>query len=134
LGFDCLGERHKPLKLPQEFFKKIGDRKEQKLRLFNKDDYGYYKLKDIQVSKIYPKDSKIGLEMFSSKKIKKEDVQKTFNIEQLGMESIRLRKKIKENTMKKYISKKSQVNKKDITQLEKIKKDIVGPEQKRLDV
>ena len=134
MGFDCLGERHKPLRLPQEFFKKMGERKEQRLRLFNKNDYGYYRLKAMQIEKIYPKDSKVNISLFNNRKVKIEDVQRTFNIEQLGMESLRIRKKIKENSMQKYISKKSQVNKKDLNQIERIKKDVTGPKQQKLKI
>jgi hypothetical protein len=70
---------------------------ENKFRLFNKEDYSYWKgLTLPQVEQIYPKDSLIDLDMFNTY-ADKNFLQKLFNTEQLSIESARIRAKINED-------------------------------------
>ncbi|MDO9096934.1 MAG: hypothetical protein Q7U60_02270, partial [Candidatus Methanoperedens sp.] len=109
LGFDSMGERHKPLKGPKEFFEKLKNREDNKLRLFNKEDYGYYRLGINELEEIYPIDSII---------------QKNFNMEQIGLETIRLRDIINNQEPKEYLSHKTQVKREDFKKIIKLKKEV----------
>nr|MDO8079347.1 hypothetical protein [Candidatus Freyarchaeota archaeon] len=126
-GIDSLGGKHKPLKIPKDYFERIPDSEKRKLRLFNKEDYGYYKIEDLsQIKKIVPKDSAIKIDNFSEKNLKKlKKVQSLFNMEQQGLESLRLREIIKENEVGRYLEKKKYIKNEDIKKMLKIKKDIV---------
>ncbi|MDD5615856.1 MAG: hypothetical protein PHH85_06595 [Candidatus Methanoperedens sp.] len=124
LGFDSMGERHKPLKGPKEFFEKLKNREDNKLRLFNKDDYGYYRLGISELEEIYPADSIIKKESFVNEKSDLRNLQKNFNMEQIGLETIRLRDIITNQEPKEYLSHKTQVKKEDFKKIIKMKKEI----------
>lgn len=124
LGFDSMGERHKPLKGPKEFFEKLKNREDNKLRLFNKDDYGYYKLDIGELEEIYPVDSIIKKESFVNEKSDLRNLQKNFNMEQIGLETVRLRDIINNQEPKEYLSHKTQVKKEDFKKIMKMKKEI----------
>ena len=124
LGFDSMGERHKPLKGPKEFFEKLKDREDNKLRLFNKEDYGYYRLSIGELGEIYPVDSIIKKESFTNEKSDLRILQKNFNIEQIGLETIRLRDIITNQEPKEYLLHKTQVKKEDFKKIIKMKKEI----------
>lgn len=125
-GFDAIGGIHVQKKLPPEIRQKILSAQnifENSLRLFNKEDYGYYRAtKKETVDKIYPHDSNIPLNILE--RIKKEyNVDKLFNQEQQGLEALNLRKVINENhELLKYLDRKEYVEKIDIKNLEKIKR------------
>lgn len=122
--FDSMGERHKPLKGPKEFFEKLKNREDNKLRLFNKDDYGYYKLGIGELEEIYPVDSIIKKESFVNEKSDLRNLQKNFNMEQIGLETVRLRDIINNQEPKEYLSHKTQVKKEDFKKIMKMKKEI----------
>lgn len=124
LGFDSMGERHKPLKGPKEFFEKLKNRKDNRLRLFNKKDYGYYRLGVSEIDEIYPIDSIIKRESFGSENSDLRSLQKNFNLEQTGLEAIRLREIISNQESKEYLSHKTQVKKEDFKKIIKMKKEV----------
>ena len=124
LGFDSMGERHKPLKGPKEFFEKLKNREDNKLRLFNKEDYGYYRLGIGELEEIYPGDSIIKKESFINENSDLRNLQKNFNMEQIGLETIRLRDIINNQEPKEYLSHKTQVKKEDFKKIMKMKKEI----------
>lgn len=124
LGFDSMGERHKPLKGPQEFFEKLKNREDNRLRLFNKEDYGYYRVGVKEIEEIYPIDSIIKRESFINENSDLKSLQKSFNLEQIGLEAIRLRDVIINQEPKEYLSDKIQVKKEDYKKIIKMKKEI----------
>jgi len=118
LGFDSMGRNmRKPP--PVGVIEKIPPQQERRFRLFNKDDYGYYQLKPEKIKDIFPKDTKIQLDDFLNTHISKYDLQHSFNMEQQGLESIKLRKIIEEKP-EDYLKKKKYVDKKDIETMKKI--------------
>lgn len=124
LGFDSMGERHKPLKGPKEFFEKLKNREDNRIRLFNKEDYGYYRLGVKEIDEIYPSDSIIKKESFINENSDLRALQKSFNLEQIGLEAIRLRDIIINQEPKEYLSDKAQVKKEDYKKIIKMKKEI----------
>jgi len=132
LGFDSMGERHKQLKRPKEFFEKLKNREDNKLRLFNKEDYGYYKLGIGELDKIYPRDSIIEKELFVNEKSDLRKLQKNFNMEQIGLETIRLRDIINNQESKEYLSHKTQVKKEDFKRIMNMKKEISRKNSRQL--
>ena len=71
-GIDAMGRRHRPPHFPsREQQAKLGskwkplDRKENKVRLFIKTEYGYYKVQNANSIKNYPLDSSIPLGTFT---------------------------------------------------------------------
>jgi len=124
LGFDSMGERHKPLKGPQEFFEKLKNREDNRIRLFNKEDYGYYRLGVSEIDGIYPSDSIIKRETFGNENSDLRSLQKNFNLEQIGLEAVRLREIINNQEPKEYLSNKIQVKKEDYKKIIKMKKEI----------
>jgi len=124
-GFDTLGGQHVRKRLPPEVRAKILSVKnifETSLRLFNKNDYGYYRAtkKEI-IEEIYPPDSGIPLGLLERPKALR-NVDKLFNQEQQGLESVKLRTIIKEeNTLLDYLGKKEFVGTNDIKILHNIK-------------
>ncbi|MBC2708869.1 MAG: hypothetical protein HF977_14360 [ANME-2 cluster archaeon] len=123
-GFDSMGEKHKPLKGPKEFFEKLKNRDENKLRLFNKEDYGYYKLSPNEIQEIYPDDSIIKMDSFANENLDVRILQKSFNLEQIGLESIRLREIIDDQRALEYLSNKPCVKKEDYKKIAKMKKEV----------
>jgi hypothetical protein len=124
LGFDSMGERHKPLKGPKEFFEKLKNREDNKLRLFNKEDYGYYRLGISELEEIYPRDSIIKKESFVNEKSDLRNLQKNFNMEQIGLETVRLRDIINNQEPREYLSHKTQVKREDFKKIMKMKKEV----------
>ena len=124
LGFDSMGERHKPLKGPKEFFEKLQNRDENKLRLFNKEDYGYYKISPNEIQDVYPKDSIIKMDSFANENLDLRNLQKSFNLEQIGLETLRLREIINEQSALEYLSNKPLVKKEDYKKIARMKKEI----------
>jgi len=124
-GFDAMGGKHIKMRLSPEVRLKILSNKnifENSLRLFNKQNYGYYRAtKKETVEKIYPKDSNIPLSLLETIN-KQTKIDKLFNQEQQGLETVNLRTVIKEqHKLLKYLDKKEYVEKNDIKTLEKIK-------------
>jgi hypothetical protein len=65
-AFDAMGRRHEKRALPEEARVKI-DRSINRLRLFNKDDYGYHRISNPSRTRdIYPLDSSNPIKVLSS--------------------------------------------------------------------
>lgn len=126
MGFDVIGGQHIKPRLPPSVWKRINELKnveENKTRLFNKSDYGYYKISRSAVHQIYPKDSKVPISWLQNVKTNK-NVDKVFNMEQQAIESRYLREILNENIKPlKYVEAKKQVDPKDIKLLQKLKKE-----------
>jgi len=127
-GFDSIGRRHRPLRMPKEIWEKI-DRSFEKFRLFNKDDYGYYKiLNTSQIDEVYQFDSSLPRFVFSDPRLTNRRAmnryENIYNLEQIGLESFRIRNIIKENSPRKYLSQKHYVKKQDIRKIQKFKRDV----------
>ncbi len=111
LGFDILGLKHKVLKGPPELFEKL-KKSEKKIRIFNKDDYSFHESGLKTIETIYPSDSSIDPEQFKkAPKTAIDKIAKIVNIEQQGIEALRLRSIIKDNRIANYIT--SKANMKD---------------------
>ena len=126
-GFDTIARRHRPLRMPKEIWEKI-DRSSSKLRLFNKEDYGYYKIFGLSdVDEIYQFDSSIPRKVFSVPLLTKRYIIRRFeniyNTEQIGFEAFRIRNILRDYIPKEYISQKTHVKKQDIKKITKFKRD-----------
>lgn len=95
------------------------------MRLFMKEDYGYHRLDRAQVDSIYPSDSSIGSGLFFDPNTDVSRMQRIYNMEQLGLEAVRLRRVISENRAKDYLSGKAYVEKKNIGKIIGMRKDVV---------
>lgn len=107
-GLDAIGDNHIALgRTPQQ---------DINLRLFNKDEYAYHKILPENIEEIYPEDTMISMEeLISGPKSKRMDVQKMFNYEQIGIETIRVREKIDDREITKYVAHKPYVAKHEET-------------------
>lgn len=105
-----------------------------KLRLFVKEDYGYYKVGVSGLRKIYPKDSNISIDVLLENTKYKTDnrLQNAFNIEQQGIEALHLRKLILDQEVKKYIENKKYVKAEDISKMNKVQQNLKGGRQSDL--
>lgn len=130
-GIDILGQTHIGTKGSKEFFEKlkkaVDTQQENKKRLFTKFDYGYHKIsKKDEMESIYPSDSKIELSDILTDDYK--TYQNLFNMEQQGIESSNLRKRLNEldptESILSYVGKKEQI-KKELKHLEKGPKSIL---------
>lgn len=141
-GLDAMGKRHR-VKFPsQEMRNKLGakwktfDRKENKARLFIKNEYGYYKIQNVKEIKEYPIDSNIPIAAFSNcASLESPEVkhcEKIFNMEQLGLEAFVLRQIIEKENPVKYLEQKVHVDAKDVEQIKAFKESVHNP-QKTLD-
>lgn len=127
IGFDVLGQKHKVLKGPKELYEKM-KKEEKRFRLFNKNDYGYYRLslKD-ELPKFYPKDSSIPLKtamQIAGKNINR--IQSVVNMEQQGLESLIIQDKIKENEVVKHLQTKKNITDIDRKMILKIREQIIS--------
>ncbi len=125
-GLDVIGGQHIRRRLSPEVLAKILSAKkmfENSIRLFNKEDYGYYKATKSQiVEEVYPSDSSIPLSLLQRIDGNK-GIEKLFNQEQQGFEAVHLRTVIaEEHQLLKYLGKKKQVEASEIKALENIKK------------
>ncbi|MBZ5529700.1 MAG: hypothetical protein LAN71_17610 [Acidobacteriia bacterium] len=127
-GFDALGRKHKRPKVRAEVWSKINTLP-AKVRLFNKTDYGYYRvINSEKITEVYPPDSCFTKEKFahfltlSTTELRR--CEGLFNTEQLGMEAYRLRQIIKNDKPIEYISKKTYVKKETIKTMNNFKNSI----------
>jgi len=127
-GFDTIGRRHRPLRMPKEVWEKI-DRTSDKFRLFHKDDYGYYKLMETsQIDDVYQFDSSLPRSVFTSPRLttrrSMNRYENMYNLEQLGLESFRIRNIVKEDSPREYLSQKQYVKRQDVRKIQKFKRDV----------
>lgn len=123
VGIDSLGEKHIQWKPTKELAEELKKNPDNRSRLFDKNTYGYLKTSDsMLIEKFYPNDSGIDIEQFKTGEKPPNKVQNSFNIEQLALESIKLKEKIsKEQKILKYIESKKNVKEEDLKILKKFK-------------
>jgi hypothetical protein len=128
-GFDALGDNHIKRTYPPavaEKFKRMAKERGPSYRLFNNADYGYYKTPDLSLlESIYPhSETSIPFDNFRTDTVKTRPSQILFNSERTGLEAIKYRRLIKEesgNTVG-YFKKKKYVEEKDVKELVKFRK------------
>ena len=124
MAVDVLGGQHIRPRLPPDIARKIWANKnieQNRIRLFNKADYGYYKMNRSVASEIYPTDSKVPLSMLQKQSAEKID--KIFNMEQQGVEAAHLREILKNNESPlSYIQSKKYVDDADIRDIKNLRK------------
>jgi len=137
-GFDAIGRRHKEKKMPKEYWQKLNTLP-NKLRLFNKNDYGYYRIVNShRIREMYPSDSSFPINTFSrglSENISTlRRYERLFNTEQLGLEAFRIRQIVKDSIPTVYLNSKRYVKKKSIKLMKRFKDDLLRKryEQKSL--
>ncbi len=131
-GFDSFSRNHRPPKLPSRIWTTM-DRSENKLRMFNKEDYGYYKIDPQNVSTIYQNDSSIpenNLLHGSNSMIKR--LEKLYNNEQLAIESTNLRDVVDQEPTESYLNEKEYTKKEDIKSMRQFKDHVNQPDISRL--
>lgn len=127
-GFDAMGRRHKNRKMPRKHWQQLNTLP-NKVRLFNKDDYGYYRiLNSERIREIYPIDSSVPIDIFtrgfSGNVSLLRRYEKLYNTEQLGLEAFRVRQVVKDFVPTKYLAAKQHVKKKHIKLIKRFKDDI----------
>jgi len=134
LGIDCLGGVHVPPRGPKSFFEKYPERSTYRYRIFNREDYGYYRLTDIEYCTFYPEDSVIPRKLFKQARSQKllRDLQEIFNIEQHFLECKKIYSFLTKGEIKilDYLKQKSYVQQKYLDQLLKAQKGISQKELK----
>lgn len=126
VGLSSLGEKRNIFKPNRNFIEFIKTNPMNKFRLFNKNDYGYWKGVSVdELNKICPKDCSLDLKDFNNP-TQMSHLQKVFNVEQLALESHNLKNIITEDADKSldYIKNKKHIVKDDVSLLEKGKKKI----------
>jgi len=125
VGFcvDSFGINHVPLRAPPDYFNRIKNSGERKLRLFLKSDYGYHNFyEDKELNLNFPSDSYLNYNTLEEIE-NKPDAIKIFNMEQLSLETLKIQKYIKNQDVDKYIKSKSYVKQEDIKIMKKFKED-----------
>ena len=127
-GFDAMGRRHKNRKMPRKYWRQLNTLP-NKVRLFNKDDYGYYRILDSgRIREIYPSDSSVPINIFtrgfSGDVSLLRRYEKLYNTEQLGLEAFRVRQIVKDFVPTTYLAGKQHVKKKHIKLIKRFKYDI----------
>ncbi|MFH1400468.1 MAG: hypothetical protein ABIH41_03035, partial [Nanoarchaeota archaeon] len=130
VGLNSIGEKRTEFKPNPAFLSLIKTNPLNKFRLFNKQDYGYWKaISASDLEKVYPSDSSVPVTAFKSA-IKNANqfnyIQKIFNSEQLALESHNVKEVITEDAEKTlvYIKKKKFIAPDDIKVLESGQKQI----------
>ena len=123
LGMDGLGERHMRRVFNKKLVEYMKKNLDNRSRLFLKNSYGYIKTADKKVIKeIFPNDSGVDIANFLTGKKPDNKIQQTFNVEQLSLETNRLREHLSENKpLLKYLEKKNDIKKDDIKILKRAK-------------
>ncbi len=110
-GFDVIGDNHIRKKFPPDLVQKMKERTGPKsIRLFNSQNYGYYKTMDLDVlNDMYPQDeTSIPFETFKVDNAKSKQCQKLFNTERIGLEASKYQEMISENIqISEYLSTKN---------------------------
>lgn len=123
-GLDCLGGVHTGPKRNKAFFEWMKEHRnlENAVRLFNKQDYGYYRINspDIKIDEIFPSDSLYPIgEMQDVGKSRLKRLTSIINLHQQSMESENLQYLVNENPNKTidYFDAKEMISKDDIKHL-----------------
>ena len=125
-GLDCTGRLHLGKGGPRKVLDPRVERmsKFNKIKLFNKNDYGYYRLESEKLPFKLPDDFNIDKSLFANPDIGKK-YSNFFNMHQLSIESQNLRDYIDENykPLQKIEKEKSNVSKLDIKIIKKFRMD-----------
>ena len=123
VGIDSLGEKHIPLRINKQIADAMKKNPDNRARLFDKNSYGYLKTSDPKlIDQFYPNDSGIGIDYFKTGTKPSSKIQNSFNMEQLALESIKLKDRIsKSQNILKYIEKKKNIKEEDLKILKKFK-------------
>jgi hypothetical protein len=118
LGFDSIGDNHL-----RPYIRDAIKNPVINLRLFDKDAYGYHKIqKAREITEIYPADSSVKSEyLLDDSLYRRRKAQATFNYEQLGIETKRLRRVIGEGTVGSYVRNKRYVDGDSFKAITKVK-------------
>jgi len=127
-GFDAMGRKHTRVKAKPEVWRRINTLP-NRIRMFNRKDYGYYKILNIEKIKgIYPQDSCLPMDKFtksfSSNVSELRRCENLFNSEQLGLEAYNLKHVIKNDRPVDYLSRKTYVKKQYIKMMKNFKNAI----------
>jgi len=123
-GFDTISRCHRPLKMPSEAWKKL-DRHENKIRMFNKNDYGYYRTLQSDITSIFPEDSVFtvrNLQEGPLDKIKR--YENLINMEQIGLETQNIQVVIRDEPALEYLQRKNHVEQSDVLRMTKFKDQV----------
>jgi len=103
-GLDAIGDNHIAFG---------GSQGDDNLRIFSKKEYAYHKVEPSKLSQIYPDDTAVpmGVLLQEDNKSMRKDAQRMFNYEQLGIEAMRIRVKVDDGEVTKYVSNKPFVRK-----------------------
>lgn len=128
-GFDTLGDNHIRRTYPPavaERMRRAAQERGTVFRLFNNGDYGYYKTPDLAMLEgIYPyTETSIPFSNFRTNTVKTRPSQILFNSERIGLEAIKYRQLIAEETdhTVDYFETKAFVEAKDLKELTKFRK------------
>lgn len=120
MGFDSFGTNHRPSRLPPEVIDEIKKKHANyptpaikplsaAFRLFNREDYGYYKYDDAK--KIFNENESMNIKVsdlmnreYTHYQI--DGIRKAFNVERQAFESLEHRTQIKEKTLRPYLENK----------------------------
>ncbi len=124
VGLNSIGEKRTEFKPNPAFLSLIKTNPLNKFRLFNKEDYGYWKaISASDLEKVYPSDSSVPISAFKiafKNANQFSSIQKVFNFEQLALESHHVKEIIAEDANKtlNYIKKKKDIDPNDVKVLE----------------
>jgi hypothetical protein len=130
-GFDAMGRKHKrPNFDPKRGMVGNADTEEKKMRLFNRYDYGYYRvLGSERIKEIYPKDEPcLNVDAFMKALSSKSSLRRCealINNEQLGREALNLQGVIKHERLSDYLSEKTYVKKPYIKTIKEYRNNVV---------
>jgi len=121
LGFDSIGDNHLRPYI-RDAIKNPG----MNLRLFDKDAYGYHKIQEVrEIMEIYPADSRVKPEyLLDDSLYRRRKAQTTFNYEQIGMETERLRRVMDERAVGSYVKNKRYVDDDSFKAITKVKESV----------
>lgn len=121
LGFDSIGENHL-----RPYIRDAIKNPVINLRLFDKDAYGYHKIQEArEIEEIYPTDSGVKPEyLLDDSLYRRRKAQTTFNYEQMGMETERLRRVIGERAVGSYVKNKRYVDDDSFKAITKVKESV----------
>lgn len=123
-GLDSFGSPHVPPRLPPDVYERLAKPpKYQRFRLFNRADYGYYRVDLIHSQGAFTQERGVSVNVDSFRQIidlnRIRNMQKAFNAERHGLEANTIRQKVIDVELKKHIEEKryAKHNLKNLTKL-----------------
>ena len=122
-GIDSLGDRHMRQIFNLAVIENMKKNPDNRSRLFSKNTYGYLKTSEKkEIEEFYPNDSGVDMSEFITSGKPDSKIQNAFNVEQLALESTRLRNNLTQSkSILKYIDKKSNIREDDVKILKRAK-------------